>query len=146
MSATRMTREARGGYSCSGEVTVSGNRVRAGASGTRRRSVTRPTDPLTRLALSPSRSRCTPLLSPSPPSSPPPPPPPPPPPQPQPQPTRRPSSSEQVPAHREPLRLAARFACSRSNGPALRQRDYAITRARSWIRPLFFTRYKRARR
>lgn len=60
--ATRMTRErererevARGGYSCIGEVTVSGNRVRAGASGTRRRSVTRPTDPLTRLTLSLSR-------------------------------------------------------------------------------------------
>jgi len=56
MNATRMTREARGGYSCIDEVTVSGNRVRAGASGTRRRSVTRPTDPLTRLVLSPSRS------------------------------------------------------------------------------------------
>lgn len=56
-SATRMTRKvARGGYSCIGEVTVSGNRVRAGASGTHRRSVTRPTDPLTRLTLSLSHS------------------------------------------------------------------------------------------
>lgn len=43
---------ARGGYSRITEVTVSGNRVRAGASGTRKRSVTRPTDPLTRLARS----------------------------------------------------------------------------------------------
>lgn len=42
-------------YSCIGEVTVHGNCVRAGASGTRRRSVTRPTDPLTRLTLSLSR-------------------------------------------------------------------------------------------
>lgn len=53
---------ARGGHSCIGKVTVSGNRVRAGASGTRRRSVTRPTDPLKRLELSPSRllrARCS---------------------------------------------------------------------------------------
>lgn len=64
VNATRMTGKAaaRGGYSCIGEVTVSGNRVRAGASGTRRRSVTRPTDPLKRLELSLSRllrARCS---------------------------------------------------------------------------------------
>lgn len=119
--ATRMTGEAaaRGGYSCIGEVTVSGNRVRAGASGTRRRSVTRPTDPLKRLELSPSRllrARCSFLCH-----------------RRRRRRRRRPSSSVQVPAHRESRSVSSRDSRA-GNGPALRQRDYAVTRARSWTR------------
>lgn len=94
VSATRTTGEAaaRGGHSCIGEVTVSGNRVRAGASGTRRRSVTRPTDPLKRLELSPSRllrARCSFLCH-----------------RRRRRRRRRPSSSVQ-----EPARVSSRFAC-----------------------------------
>lgn len=100
VNATRMTGKAaaHGGYSCIGEVTVSGNRVRAGASGTRRRSVTRPTDPLKRLELSLSRlmrARCSFLCHCR-----------------RRRRRRRPSSPGQVPAHRKSRSVSsARFAC-----------------------------------
>lgn len=101
---------ARGGYSRITEVTVSGNRVRAGASGTRKRSVTRPTDPLTRLALSPSRRK--PFSVPF-------------------SPRRGMRSAHEKRRHIGPLRLAVQPATS--NGPSLRGQSEQPTSTISFL-------------